>query len=89
MELILTAELQHRESAIRHYQWRIEREAELEEEERKRKLVEAIRLAHTCDGLSSTEAIERWSCWALAQADRIDPAIGGSFLKSMRDEDET
>ena len=32
--------------------------------------------------------LERWSKWALAQADRIDPAIGGSFLKSMRDEDD-
>jgi hypothetical protein len=48
-----------------------------------------IRLAHPWDGASSTEAIERWSCWALAQADRIDPTIGGSFLVSMRDEDET
>jgi hypothetical protein len=24
----------------------------------------------------------------LAQADRIDPAVGGAFLKAMRDEDD-
>ena len=126
IELVLTAEIQHRESAIRRYQWRVERKAELEEEERKRKLeaerrererlrrleqdridrllkdaaafqqagvirnyVQAIRLAHPFDGPSSTEAVERWSSWALAQADRIDPAIGGAFLESMRDQDET
>jgi hypothetical protein len=38
-----------------------------------------------CD--SSSEALERWSKWALAEADRIDPAIGGAFLKAMHDED--
>jgi hypothetical protein len=37
-ELVLTAEVQYRESALRHYQWHVERKAELEEEERKRKL---------------------------------------------------
>ena len=35
-ELVLTAEVQYRESALRHYRWRVERKAELEEEERKR-----------------------------------------------------
>jgi len=126
IELVLTAENQHRESAIRRYEWRVERKAELEEEERKRQLeaelreserlqrleqgpidrllrdaaafqqagiirnyVQAIRLAHPCDRASSTEPIERWSSGALAQADRIDPMIGGSFLESMKDEDET
>lgn len=54
-----------------------------------RNYVQAIRLAHPSDGTALTESIERWSCWALAQADRIDPMIGDSFLKSMRDEDET
>jgi len=48
-----------------------------------------IRLAHPCDRASSTEPIERWSRWALAQADKIDPTIGGAFLESMRGEDET
>jgi hypothetical protein len=40
--------------------------------------------AQGCD--SSPEALEQWSKWALAEADRIDPAIGGAFLKSMHDE---
>jgi hypothetical protein len=126
VELVLTAELQHRESAVHGYQWRVERKAELEEKGRKRKLeaeraererqrrleqaridrllkdaaafqqaseirwyVEAIRVAHSFDEGSSTEALERWSQWALAQADRIDPVRGGAFLKSMRDEEGT
>ncbi|HUN64139.1 MAG TPA: hypothetical protein VMU53_19215, partial [Candidatus Sulfotelmatobacter sp.] len=38
VEVVLTAEIQHRESAIHHYQWRVERKADLDEEERKRKL---------------------------------------------------
>ena len=124
VELVSTAELQHRESAVRQYQWRVERKAALEEEGRKRKLeaeraererqrrleqaridrllkdavalqqaseirqyVQAIRVVYSCDEASSTEALERWSQWALAQADRIDPARGGAFLKSMRDEE--
>jgi len=53
-----------------------------------RKYVEAIRLAHTCDRSSSIDELERWSQWALAQADRIDPAIGERFLKAILDEDE-
>lgn len=124
-ELVLTAEVQYRESALRHYQWRVERKAELEEEERKRKVeteraererrrrqeqaridrllndatafqqaaairkyVKAIQLAQGCSSVSVADDLERWSKWALAQADRIDPAIGGSFLKAMRDEDD-
>jgi hypothetical protein len=38
VELILTAELQYRESAIHQYQWRVKRRAELEEKERQRKI---------------------------------------------------
>ena len=38
VELILTAELQYREGAIRQYEWRVERRAELEEKERQRKI---------------------------------------------------
>lgn len=37
-QLILTAEIKYRENALHEYQWHIERTAELEEEERKRKL---------------------------------------------------
>ena len=123
IQLILTAELQHRESAIRRYQWRVERKAQLEEEERERKLkaeraererrkrlerarierllkaaaafqqagairkyVEAIRLTLSSSEACSPEELERWSQWALSEADRIDPAIGGAFLTAMRDE---
>lgn len=52
-----------------------------------RKYVEVIRLAMARDSSSSMDDFEQWSEWALAQADRIDPAIGGRFLKAMRDED--
>jgi hypothetical protein len=124
LQLILTAELQHRESAIRRYQWRVERKAQLEEEERERKIkaeraererrkrlerarierllkaaaafqqagtirkyVEAIRLTLSSTEACSPEELEQWSQWALSEADRIDPAIGGAFLTAMRDEE--
>ena len=111
---------------MRQYQWRVRRKAELEEEERERKLeaeraekerqkrleqaridrllrdaaafqqageirkyIEAIRLAQVCDTITPTDEFEQWSQWALAQADRIDPSIGGMFLKAMRDEEHT
>jgi hypothetical protein len=120
--IVLTAEIRYRERAIHQYQWRLERKAELEEEERQRKFeveragkerqkrieqdridrllrdaaafqqageirkyVEAIRLARSRDGMSSFEEFERWSRWALAQADRIDPVTGGAFLMAMQD----
>ena len=38
IEAVLAAESQYRESAIRQYQWRIERKARLEEEERQRQI---------------------------------------------------
>jgi hypothetical protein len=124
VQTILIAELQYREHSLRQYEWRVQRKAELEEEQRKRKLeaeraekerqkrveqarinrllrdaaafqqageirkyVEVIRLAMARDNSSSTDDVEQWSKWALAQADRIDPAIGGRFLKAMQDED--
>ena len=37
-EIVLTAEICYRERAVSQYQWRVERKAELEEEERQRKL---------------------------------------------------
>lgn len=48
--------------------------------------VKTIRLAQGCSSVSMADDLERWSKWALAQADRIDPAIGGAFLKAMQDE---
>lgn len=123
IQIILTAELQYREGAIWSYQWRVQRKAELEEEERERKrqaeraererqkrleqaridrllkdaaafqqagairkYVEAIRSTQAQDGACSAEELERWSQWALAEADRIDPAVRGGFLLAMRDE---
>jgi len=53
-----------------------------------RNYVDTIRSSQACDGSSSTDEFERWSQWALAQADSIDPAYGGAFLKAMYDEDE-
>jgi hypothetical protein len=125
VEIVLTAENRYRERAIRQYQLRVERKAELEEEERQRKLVaeraererqkrieqaridrllrdaaafqqageirkyvEAIRLAQSRNKTSTCEEFERWSRWALAQADRIDPAIGGTFLVAAQDEED-
>ena len=53
-----------------------------------RNYVEAIRSSQADDGFSATDEFERWSQWALAQAERIDPAHGRAFLKAMYDEDE-
>ena len=53
-----------------------------------RSYVEAIRSSQSCDGFFATDEFERWSQWALAQADRIDPVHGFAFLKAMYDEDE-
>ena len=52
-----------------------------------RKYVEAIRQAQELNIASSIDEVEQWSHWALAQADRIDPAIGQRFLKAMQDEE--
>jgi hypothetical protein len=124
VDVILTAEIHYREEALRQYQWRVQRKAELEAEQRKRKVeavraekerqkrieqaridrllrdataiqhadairkyVETVRLAAGRDGSVSEDEVEQWSKWALAQADRIDPAIGGRFLKTIQDED--
>jgi hypothetical protein len=38
IELVLLAEIRYRERTIHQYEWRVERKAQLEEEERKRKL---------------------------------------------------
>jgi hypothetical protein len=126
IQLVLSAEFQHRESGIRRHQWRVERKTQLEEEQRERKrkaeraecerrerleqawierllkdasafqqagvirkYVEAIRWSLSSSGASSNGELERWSQWALSEADRIDPAIRGGFLTAMQDEDGT
>ncbi|RZU42401.1 hypothetical protein [Edaphobacter modestus] len=53
-----------------------------------RKYVEAIRALQSRDKADSAEEFERWSQGALAQADRIDPAIGGTFLVAAQDEED-
>jgi hypothetical protein len=35
----------------------------------------------------SSDAIEHWSVWALAEADRIDPVKTARFLADMTDDD--
>ncbi len=123
VQVILTAELQYREGTVRSYEWRVQRKAELEEEERERKrqaeraererqkrleqaridrllksaaafqqageirkYVEAIRATQAGNPVCPSEELERWMEWALAEAARIDPAVGGKFLLTMRDE---
>ena len=122
IELALTAEHQHRESAIRHHQWRIERAAQIEEEDRQRRAeaeraererqerleqaridrllkdADAFRKANEIrnyvaaltariqeNSKMDLEDLERWREWALAQADRIDPAVGRDFLNARDD----
>jgi hypothetical protein len=53
-----------------------------------RQYVEALRSALVGDTTTGTQEFETWSRWALAQADRIDPAIAGRFLISMQDEEK-
>jgi hypothetical protein len=123
IQIILAAEMQYREGVIRSYEWRVQRKAELEEEERERKrqaeraererlkrleqaridrllksaaafeqagairkYVEAIRATQTDNAACPGEQLERWSQWALAEAERIDPVVGERFLLTMRDE---
>jgi hypothetical protein len=51
--------------------------------------VAAIGLAQANRGSHSMEEFQRWSEWALGQADRIDPAIGGTFLAGMQGDEES
>ena len=51
-----------------------------------RKYVEAIRATQMGSAACSGEELERWSQWALAEAERIDPVVEGKFLLTMRDE---
>ena len=121
IQVVLTAEIKYRENARHQHEWRIKRRAQLEEEQRKRKLeaeraererqkrieqsrvngllrdaaafqqageirkyIEAIRQTLSLDESHSIEEFEGWSRWALTQADRIDPAIKGKFLRTIQ-----
>ena len=125
VHLILTAETDYREDTKRRFEWRVQRRAELVEEQRKRRLeaergererqkrieqgrvnrllrdaaafqqageirryVTTIRDSQAQD-VWSGEEFQKWSQWALAVADRIDPTVNKSFLKTMQDEDES
>jgi len=59
--------------------------AAFQQAEATRKYVESIRLATSNSEACSPEELERWSQWALSEADRIDPAFAGAFLKTMSD----
>jgi hypothetical protein len=122
VDVVLTAELQRRKSAVRRHEWRIERKAQIEEEDRKRQaeaeraererqqrleqaridrllkdaaaFQQATEIRHyvaaltpkvQANGGADMEELERWRIWALAEADRIDPAIDGGYLNARGD----
>lgn len=124
IEIVMAAEIQYRENAVSHYEWRIKRKAEIEEEKRQKQIaaeraererqerlkqaridrllkdaetfqkavvirsyVGAIRSKLSVDQSLAPDIVERWSDWALAQADRIDPSRNGTFLKAMDDQE--
>ena len=53
-----------------------------------RKYVKALRSLHDVREIAAAEKFDRWSKWALAQADRLDPSVGGTFLASLQDEED-
>ncbi len=122
VEIILSAERRYRAGRLRQYEWRIKRKADLEEEDRKRKIeaeraerarqarimqervnrllkdaaafqqasdirkyVATMRTLQHAESLTTPDDFDRWAEWALAQADRIDPARNKTFLSSRRD----
>jgi hypothetical protein len=49
-----------------------------------RAYVDAVKTTVASETISiSSDAIERWSKWALAEADRIDPVRSARFLEDM------
>jgi hypothetical protein len=53
-----------------------------------RHYVEALRSVHASNALASSQEFDGWSAWALAQADRIDPAKNETFFSAAQDEKE-
>jgi hypothetical protein len=86
----LKAECDERERRQRLERARIERllkdAAAFQQAGAIREYVKAIRLALSSREACSAEELGRWTQWALSEADRIDPAVGGAFLTAMRDE---
>lgn len=57
---------------------------ELERAARIRRYVDAVRAANAARSEPvSDEALERWTRWALAEADTIDPVVSGRFLSDL------
>lgn len=57
---------------------------ELERAARIRRYVDAVRAANAARPEPvSDEALERWTRWALAEADTIDPVVSGRFLSDL------
>jgi hypothetical protein len=55
-----------------------------------RKYVEAVKTTVANDAvLTSLDSVERWSKWALAEADRIDPVKTARFLDEVEAQDDT
>lgn len=125
VQIGLAAEIQLREHAVSNYQWRVERKAQLEEQERQRKLetervekerrekleqarvdrllrdarafeqaglirkyVDALRTAQGGKEGASSDPLDQWAEWALAQAERIDPSMSDRYLAAIRDAED-
>ncbi len=127
VELATAAEVSYRESCVREFEWRVQRKAGLEEEERNRQLelereererrerLEQARVDRLLDEAASlrratdirtyvaavkavvanetssisAEEMQRWSKWALTEADRIDPVVSARFLDAFEEKDDT
>lgn len=90
----LQAEREEREHQLKLEQARIDRlldeAASLRRATDIRAYVEAVRRTATRDSISgSSDEVERWSRWALAEADRIDPIKTGRFLQDGNADDST
>ena len=103
VQVVLAVEIQHREGAARHYQWRRERKAQLEDGERKRKIEAECaererqqrleqapidRLLKEAAAFQQAGEIRKYiELLRARQAHRIDPSVGDAFLSSMKNED--
>jgi hypothetical protein len=88
IQITLAVELQYREGTIRNYEWRVQRKAELEEEERgKRSQAEREqqkRLEQACiDRLMKSEATsgQAGAIWRYVEAIRATQAVSAACSK--------
>ena len=86
----IKVEREERERQTQMEQARIDRlmkdAAEFERAAQIRKYVESIRGTVSAGFQLELDRFNSWSQWALAQADRIDPALEGRYLASMHDQ---